>query len=120
MIDLNRTYHKFNKRYFYGLLPKDVRVEWSDDIRKGDLAACHVHGMTSCRHRWNPPKKCKGSYIRISRAFKRWDVIAEGALLHEMNHFRALREGRRFLQHGRVFNEGMFELAELKAFTNIW
>ena len=119
MISLNRRYAQLNRTYYMGKLPKDLTVRWSASMERGAFSAAHVHGLTPCDHRYDPPKVCTHSYIRIHPDMKRMGVFAEMSLLHEMSHVAALLGDRHLLDHGDRWKSEILRLVKAGAYYSL-
>ena len=118
-MDLKRKYNEFNREYFGGNLPDDVRVTFSTKMpTKGMLGGCHTHGVDECR--WTGKKHCKGHAIRIAPFLKKHDCFMNMTLLHEMAHMSvALRVGGHN-SHSYLWQQEMRRLVNIGAFDDDW
>lgn len=97
--DLKACYLRFNKKFFGGRLPKDLRVRFKK-MRKEDLGYTRYFGRTPVVICINP-----GPY-----------QLVMGTLLHEMCHVNLPTR----VQHGKEFQNEMLRIAKLGAFKDIW
>lgn len=116
---LKREYDWLNRNFYGNQLPRDLIVQWSARIPRGDAAACHVHGITSCDPKYCP-RGCKRSFIRVHPRFKGVDSVASMHVFHETVHVSALLGDRFRVFHGKHFNDEMTRLAVAEAFDHVW
>lgn len=96
---LKRWLNEYNRRYFAGKIPRDVRVYWEPaDGNLGD--AGQKDGQ------WT---------IRIDPCLRFSSRMAKMALLHELCHVAHPGCG-----HGPVFQKAMMRLAKQGAFAALW
>lgn len=102
-VDLKLMYSRFNKMYFYSLLPQDIDVSWSNRLTR---VAGHYHAS------WKTPS---GRFVSIrinlsTHYHKNYSDrdSAENTLLHEMIHALLPERG-----HDKVFMAVCEALSEL-------
>jgi hypothetical protein len=114
-MNLKKEYDRLNRLYFAGELPKKIDVRFSKRHLRGNDAGGHAHGFTPCLE-----KGCRGHWLYVDPIYRQSDCVTTMHLFHEMTHFRGIREGRHFFKHGKVWNSGMQELANMGAFRDYW
>lgn len=121
MIDLQKRYTHYNKKYFNGRLPpvNKIDIEWSERMPMGTIGLAHPHGVLPCPKDWGP-ENCSGCWLRIDPALKLHDCFAEMTLLHEMAHIKAVLGDRGLAGHGPVWQKEMMRLARAGAFELWW
>lgn len=105
---LKRDFLRKNKKWFAGRLPKNTKTRWNPNLKwQGVLGQA-----------WGPEG---GPYfIDIARELKKYPVIAEWVMLHEMIHILMYVRGINDVGHGPRFQKQMLKLAKAGALNKIW
>src|SRR5580692_4032378 len=104
MLDLEHLYYKHNKRYFGGLLPLDVVVEFSDKKPNSWAEGLFIPSLIQTWDYRHGPRP-KVPTIRIDTKLIEFEVTAEMYLFHGMVHLRGTLGDRRFFTHGPTFQQ---------------
>lgn len=119
MIDLQRKYNFYNKKYFDGKLPTSCVVSFSTWQPSDGMAMSHPHGVLACDPNYCEPD-CNSSFIRIQHHLYEFHDQTCMTLLHEMAHIEAVLGNRLLATHGPVWQARMLRLAKDGAFNDIW
>lgn len=121
MLDLERIYRANNKKYWHGLLPKEVVVEFSELIPKGNIEGIHIPEAKIPWPRGCGPKP-SGYTIRLRQELD-WlemDAVSHMSLLHSMVHMEGVLGNKALYAHGDAFHNRMNQLANVGAFDRWW
>lgn len=120
MTRLQKLYRQYNRKYFGGQLPKNLKVHystelpgWGRTVREGRILRIR-DGKTI--------NTISFPYfeILISPKIRQWGLQGIGTtLLHEMAHVDLQLQGKRH-QHGKVFIKRMRELVAAGAYDKLF
>jgi hypothetical protein len=116
--ELQRQYATYNKKWFNGRLPHDVKVTWSSNIDRGSVAISHPHGFGVC-DRTYCPKRCTRPFIRLYPSLKPFTEYWKLCLLHEMVHIEGMLGDKRLFSHGPSFRYRLLQLVEAGAYNGL-
>ncbi len=105
---LKKAYNTINRKHFGGKLPKKIAVCWSKRLNRLCLlgrASNFGDGIYS---------------IELLPVLKKYNVLAEMILIHEMVHILNYTRNRQDGGHGPNFQKEMVRLAKAGAFRKIW
>lgn len=104
---LKRYFHRFNRRWFSGALPKNTVVRWS--VEEEEESPKHRNDVA-----WTFPFREPPEIIVNRKYHGDWNLI-KFTMLHEMVHIEEPEDTR--TDHGKRWEARMLELATRGAFS---